>query len=134
MDSKNSPLSERELAQRRPVWEAFSELFVDTDTTKTEEGIVKRLADSPYDIRTLEQILMHEIRPVLVGNIHGSVWMAFHQTWLEEQILRNKRSLIRFAHQFIYPLVWNNFPPREQCQRMFREVERLRKERNSQQK
>jgi hypothetical protein len=88
--------SELELNHRRPVWEALSELYLDTDTTLFEETIVSKLAVSPYSIVELEEILVREIHPVCVWNAFAWEWIGFDPEWLEEQIIKKCRSRFRY--------------------------------------
>jgi hypothetical protein len=53
--------AEEDLDARRPVWEAFSTLFLDTDTSLHREYRSRLLARSPYSLPELEQILRDEV-------------------------------------------------------------------------
>ena len=84
-----------DLTQRRPVWSALSELFLDTDIAPTRHHIVQVLAASPYSIDELEQILIREVYPVCRGNLSGvaGAWSGFDEEWLENEILKGSSSL-----------------------------------------
>jgi hypothetical protein len=88
------PLSAGELDVRRPVWDALSTLFLDTDVSLDLQYRAKTLADSPYSIVELEQILTDEVFPVCSWKLLSVAgeWAGFDHEWLEEKILtRMKR-------------------------------------------
>jgi hypothetical protein len=80
-----------ELSARRPVWEALSDLFLDTDTSLAREWRVRVLASSPYSIQELERILIDEVYPVCLPNLLSIAgeWAGFDSAWLEDRILKN---------------------------------------------
>jgi len=85
--------AEEDLDSRRPVWQALSTLFLDTDTSLLREYRSKLLARSPYSLPELEQILRDEVFPVCSWNslsIAGE-WAGFDPAWLEQQIMRRVR-------------------------------------------
>jgi len=67
------------LAERKPVWSALSELFLDTDASLFRERNAQALAASPYSIRDLEDILVDEVYPVCLQRIRvarrGMGWL-----------------------------------------------------------
>lgn len=90
MGSRATPQwDDTELAKRKKVWSALSNLFLDTDVTLSEESVVRELASSPYDIDTLETILEREVSPVCKWNVFWWEWAGFDVEWLAENILRN---------------------------------------------
>jgi len=50
---------------RRPVWQALSDLFLDTDTSISRSWRVGILSASPYSIDELQEILLDEVYPGL---------------------------------------------------------------------
>jgi hypothetical protein len=89
-----------DLEHRRPVWEALSDLFLDTDTSLARSWRVGILAASPYSLDELQQILIDEVYPVCRSNrfsIAGE-WAGFDPEWLERSILRRLRSPFRRFH------------------------------------
>lgn len=85
---------DRDLAARRPVWEAWSELYLDTDPTPPFlDRCVERLAASPYSPHALRLILWREVHPVCCWNLlaPAGVWDGFDVAELEEAILRRRR-------------------------------------------
>jgi hypothetical protein len=91
--------SETSLESRRPVWQALSELFLDTSFDATDmTRIATTLANSPYSLEELDHILLSEVCPACVGNflsIAGE-WAGFDPEWLESRIVRGPSRLRRF--------------------------------------
>jgi hypothetical protein len=85
---------------RQPVWEALSELFLDTDTSITRQWRADQLAGSPYDIEQLQHILVEEVYPVCKYNLLSPAgeWSGFDPEWLRDKILRRLSSRLRFLH------------------------------------
>ena len=82
---------ESELRDRRPVWSALSELFLDTRLLSADlDRIAKSLAASPYSIEKLEEILLWEVYPACRSNMLtlAGEWAGFDQDWLEQRIRR----------------------------------------------
>lgn len=82
-------LTPDELARRRPVWSALSELFLDTELQPSDHvWIARRLRDSGYSDATLRRILVDEVAPACGGNLMSLVgeWAGFDERWLEERI------------------------------------------------
>lgn len=87
------------LEHRRPVWEALSTLFIDTDPSLDRRWRAQVLASSAYSLQELEEILLAEIYPACGRNLRSiaGVWTGFDQEWLEARILRRRPSRI---HRF----------------------------------
>lgn len=77
---------------RRPVWEALSELCLDTDTRPDLPALARTLAASGLGVPDLQMIWQDEVTPVLHGNLLSvaGVWAGFDQTWLEAQIISRR--------------------------------------------
>ncbi|MCQ4165646.1 DUF7079 family protein [Tahibacter harae] len=82
-----------DLAARRPVWQAFALLYLDSDIEAALPGIAATLAAAPYSVAQLHDILRYEVNPVLHWNLHATagVWDGFDADWLEREILRRSR-------------------------------------------
>lgn len=85
---------------RTPVWEAFSDFFLDTELDERDYcRISETLASSPYDISTLNDILRFEVYPTLIWNLRdvAGEWAGFDRDWLVEQMTPriNKRPILR---------------------------------------
>jgi len=96
-----------DLATRRPVWEALSTLFLDTDVSLLRDYRARLLAASPYGIEELERILRDEVFPVCSWNMFSVAgeWAGFDPEWLEARIIRrlDRRFRIRlgFGHRLV---------------------------------
>jgi hypothetical protein len=85
-----------DIAHRQPVWEALSDLFLDTDTSLSRQWRTQQLARSPYTLDQLERILVDEVYPVCKYNrMLAGEWIDFDQTWLQQAILRRLNSPLR---------------------------------------
>ena len=93
-------LSDNEIATRRPVWAALSDLFLDTDVSLTRDWRIEMLAKSPYSIGDLEHILVDEVYPVCKYNLMSIAgeWAGFDMEWLQCNILRRLASPFRPLH------------------------------------
>jgi len=82
-----------DIESRQPVWEALSELFLDTDTSIARDRRAGVLASSPYSVDDLERILADEVYPICRWNLLDVVgeWAAFDRVWLRKRILRRVR-------------------------------------------
>ena len=96
-----------DLANRRPVWEALSTLFLDTDISLLREYRAKLLAESPYEIDEIERILRDEVFPVCSWNMLSIAgeWAGFEPEWLEaritQRIKRNSHFRFGFGHRLV---------------------------------
>jgi hypothetical protein len=65
---------EQDIVNRRPVWEALSNLYLDTELSVDDLALMgMQLAASPYTADELECILLTEVHPVCVGNLRQVV-------------------------------------------------------------
>jgi protein-S-isoprenylcysteine O-methyltransferase Ste14 len=79
-----------DLERRRPVWEAMSEFFLDTELSPSDhERIAKVLQASGHSDVELDTILWRELCPVLWYNVMPvpGEWRAFDMQRVEEKIL-----------------------------------------------
>ncbi len=87
-----------DLVRRRPVWEALSTLFLDTeiDAAWRAQIVATRLA-SGYTDAELDAILWDDISPVLHTNLLAPVgeWAGFDMEWVEQQILAARPTRLR---------------------------------------
>lgn len=98
------PPAAADLPCRRPVWDALSELFLDTDPAIFRAQRIDRLAASPYSLEALEYILTEELYPVCIHNLRcvAGEWAAFDPDWLETRILHNQQPRRRWR-RLLYP-------------------------------
>jgi hypothetical protein len=93
-------LSPVELERRRPVWNALSSLFLDTDTSLDRDWRAQQLASSPYSMDEIEEILIDEVYPICRWNLVqvAGEWAGFDPEWLESRIVARGASPLRFLH------------------------------------
>jgi hypothetical protein len=93
-----------DLENRRPVWDALSDLFLDTELQASDhERIARVLAASPYSLDEIERILFYEVYPVCIPNLWciAGEWAGFDPTWLEEQIMKRDRNPWKWPESFL---------------------------------
>ena len=100
----------KDLNHRRAVWEALSDLFLDTDDPPARSLRIGVLATSPYSLDQLEKILIDEVYPVCRPN-RSSVageWTGLIQSGLrlESSVVFNRPSAV-FAYSILA-----DYPPR----------------------
>jgi hypothetical protein len=79
-----------DLTHRRPVWDALSVLFLDTELTEADiAASAMILARSPYTNEELAAIYHAEVAPVCESNIGMApgFWAYFPDRWVEQAIL-----------------------------------------------
>src|SRR5215207_1767739 len=88
----------KDLDRRRPVWEAMSGFFLDTELDDDDfSRIADVLAASGYSRIELDEILWRELCPVLGWNLApvAGEWAGFDMKWVEERILHDPPGVIR---------------------------------------
>jgi hypothetical protein len=92
----------QDLPDRRPVWEALSGLFLDTDVSSGLRLRVEVLAGSPYALAQLQAILLDEVYPVCKYNLYAVAgeWAGFDLDWLQARILAHQASVLRRFNRF----------------------------------
>lgn len=90
---------------RIPVWNALSDLYLDTDVTLSHASIVRTLAASPYSLDALHEMLMYDVHPAVYQNLMSVAgeWAGFDEAWLVERIAavrRQPRWRCRITHWF----------------------------------
>lgn len=84
-------MTPEELAKRRPVWVALSELWLDTKLQESDLAyIASVLKQSGYSLAELRAIHFNEVAPVVSPNLQlvAGVWDGFDEEWLCAAILR----------------------------------------------
>ena len=83
-------LSESEVEQRVPVWNALSDLFLDTELSdNTHQYIARVVTESGYEAEEIHNILWKEVLPAVGDNLRvvAGEWAGFDPVWLKERIL-----------------------------------------------
>lgn len=82
-------MSSEELERRIKVWEALSELFLDTEIdAATYKYIARSVIESGYHADEIRSILWNEVFPVLESNLRdvAGVWEGYPRDWLAKHI------------------------------------------------
>jgi len=82
----------REWTDREAVWIALSDLFLDTDVTLGFDYMERTLADSPFSLEELDNILLEEVYPICISNLHqiAGNWSGFDGERLVKRIRRRQ--------------------------------------------
>ena len=109
----NAVLSAEVVKDRRPVWAALSEFWLDTELQEFQlKYIAKVCATSPYSLSEIKAIHFYEVAPAVSINAlsPAGAWSGFESEWLFEQCARNameRRHLLWRARQwFRRPMFW----------------------------
>lgn len=82
-----------DLAARRAVWQALSDLYLDGAYRDQVRFAAPVLARSAYATDELRAILFDEVHPVVAANLCAvaGAWQGFDQAWLAARILAHQR-------------------------------------------
>jgi hypothetical protein len=88
------------LTQRRPVWMALSEFYLDTELEDENfKAIAAVILKSPYSLEEVKAINRYEVFPILQSNmlVPAGTWAGFEEEPLVEKILEHleKRSALK---------------------------------------
>jgi len=79
---------------RKPLWIALSDLFLDTELKDYNYlHIAKEMKASGYSLDEIEEVLMLEVFPVCIANLHSVAgeWAGFDEKWVCDSITATKR-------------------------------------------
>ena len=82
------------LNNRKPLWIALSNLFLDTELQNYHfASIAKTMKESGYSLDEINDILMLEVFPVFIANLHSVAgeWAGFNEDWVVKTITSAKR-------------------------------------------
>ena len=97
---------ELDLDRRRPVWEALSDLYLDTELDESGlEFIARRIGPAGYSPAELEYILRREVGRAVGDNLNllmsvAGEWAGFDPEWIEQEILKNERGWRRWFPRY----------------------------------
>lgn len=83
-------LSNEEIDKRFPVWEAMSDLFLDTDLQESDyKFIANTVLKSGYSPREINSILWQEVLLGVGDNLRciAGEWAGFNPVWLKDRML-----------------------------------------------
>jgi hypothetical protein len=74
--------------ERRQLWSALSDLYLDTEVRWDLPRLALRMAESPFTRAELERLFKYEVTPVVHTNMLGIAgqWAGFADGWLHAQI------------------------------------------------
>ncbi len=93
----------KEINNRKPLWSAFSQLWLDTELQDSDlNSIAEIMFNSGYSIEKLHDIYAKEVAPVVYTNLLGpaGVWSGFDDDWLYEKIIASLKSRSRLDNFF----------------------------------
>lgn len=96
-------LDDPTIMKRQPLWTAISELWLDTEISRSDiERIASAAIASQYSTRELNAIYLYEVAPVVGSNLltPAGAWNGFDQDWLHIEA-RN-----RAEHRSLWLLFW----------------------------
>ena len=101
-----------EIAIRRPVWVATSNLFLDTDVRLWYASVARTLAESPFTSEQLETMFMAEVAPVVEVNLLSPSGESarFDEEWLVSRIVARLEQKVRLP-SFIARSRWQSIVP-----------------------
>lgn len=103
---------DQDLERRRPVWDALSCFFLDTELDDLQhQEIAAILVASGYSPPEIQAILWDEVYPVVADHLRCmvGVWEGFDLDWMQGEILsgRHRRTIwTRLSTLFPYSPVW----------------------------
>lgn len=84
-------ISQEEISNRKPVWVALSEFYLDTELNNADfQRIAEILKESRYSFKELKRINYEEVAPVVSPNtlsVAGE-WTGFNEEWLTAEIIK----------------------------------------------
>jgi hypothetical protein len=107
VEMSESQLNQEEIARRKPVWLALSELWLDSELTDNDiTHIATKMVDSGYSLAELRVICDSEIAPVVYSNLRSSagVWDGFDEHWLYEKIISEMNKPKRWQDALLDPI------------------------------
>jgi hypothetical protein len=125
-------LSDQQIQERRPLWAALSELWLDTELTAEDlEHIARVMADSGLSLEELRHVHLDEVAPVVSINLLSvaGAWAGFDEEWLCSRIVRNLRERplrTKFWARFPITRWWRASANAEHWATLVERVQRLR--------
>jgi len=106
-------VTEAEIEERLPAWEALSEFFLDTELQQEDhERVARTLAATRFTEAEIENILICEVCPVCRWNVFWWEWIGFDPNWLKAQLTPRIGTAPRFkflfklTHEWLYRRHW----------------------------
>jgi hypothetical protein len=112
-----------DVANRRPVWDALSDLFLDDELQPSDfEHIAQTLAASPYLLEEIENTLYGEVYPICIWNMLSVAgeWGMFDGDRLQAAILRRQQRWVKIP-RFLQMGRWMVRKPWQQIKKLIQE-------------
>lgn len=90
------PPAQDDLPRRRIVWNALSELYLDTELDRSDHRrIAREIRRAGYTVDEADQVLFAELHGVLIWNlwIVAGEWAGFDEEWLEQRLVPRSRAI-----------------------------------------
>jgi len=86
-------IGEEEIRRKLSVWQALSQIFLDTDPELNLPYVVRGCAESEFSIEELKFIYYQEVAPACLINLRvvAGEWAFFDDDWLIERISQKVR-------------------------------------------
>jgi hypothetical protein len=81
-------LSDEELVQRWPLWEALADFWLDNDLQDFQlDHVARAIAESPFTMSQVKRIHDYEVAPAVSANLASVAgeWAGFDPAWLRER-------------------------------------------------
>lgn len=99
MKSNRMKINQNEINERRPIWKALSEFYLDTELDNID---FKRIAiifkESKYSLEEIRKIDTYEVFPILQLNLLSIIgeWVEFDENWLTQKIINRIQKRTQF--------------------------------------
>ena len=83
-------LNKASLANRKTLWLALSDLFLDTKLQDSNLSFIAlKMKESGYSLDEIKNILITEVLPACIPNLHciAGEWAGFDEEWLYNKII-----------------------------------------------
>lgn len=84
-------LTDEEVAERWPLWQALADFWLDTDLQDFElDHVARTIAESRFPMSEIRRIHDHEVAPAVWTNLLSVAgeWAGFDSAWLRERCRR----------------------------------------------
>jgi hypothetical protein len=132
--SRTEFLSDNELTERWPLWQALADFWLDNELQDFElDHVARIIAESPFKMSDVRRIHDFEVAPAVSANLLSVAgeWAGFDAQWLRERCTRQAqrqgsllyRLFIRLQQPFFWAFTARYWKAIEQ---RFREIDSLR--------
>ena len=86
--SRTKYLSENELTERWPLWQALGDFWLDNELQEFElDHVARTIAESPFKMSEVRRIHDFEVAPAVSANLLSVAgeWAGFDAKWLRER-------------------------------------------------